>query len=353
MTVQSTLQAIDAKVEKQKPKFKKLDYVLASDLTADATEFADELIEGVAGRMAMVVLYGDSNCGKTFLAIDMACAIARNIDWMGRKTEAGLVVYLGTESPSSVRNRLRVYQKYHGVTVDNFVVVSSPINLFNGAADTSAVINLIQNLEAEFGVKCELVIGDTLARMSAGANENSGEDMTTVLAHLDLIKDRAATSVLLIHHTGKDAAKGMRGWSGLRAAVDTELEVTVNETSGLRAVEITKQRDMGGKGDRIGFRLDTVAMGLSKWGKEQSSCVVVAADAPVKASKAPKLGETQQAVVALLRGAGRNMRIKEIADELEKQGLSGGSVRNAINRLRDVELVEISMGMVHLNGGKS
>jgi hypothetical protein len=330
---------------------KSLEYALADSLDEFSTEFADELIEGLLIRSSMSVIYGDSNSGKTFLAIDIGAAVALQSPWMGRNVEGGMVVYLATESPSSVRNRLRAYQRHYGRTVPHFVIVSSPINLYDGAADTSAVIDLITSLEAEMGVKCEMVIGDTLARMSAGANENSGEDMTVVLKHLDRIKDLAKSAVLLIHHTGKDAAKGMRGWSGLRAAVDTELEVTCNEISGTRTLEITKQRDMGGKGDRIGFRLDSVPMGTSKWGKQQTSCVVVPADAPAKKVKGPKLGETQQAVLALLKGANKNMRQAEIATLLEPQGLSKGTVYNAVRRLQDVQLIEVSAGLVHLIGG--
>jgi Fe2+ or Zn2+ uptake regulation protein len=80
--------------------------------------------------------------------------------------------------------------------------------------------------------------------------------------------------------------------------------------------------------------------------------VVTPSDAPVKAGKAIKLGETQQAVMGLLRGAGKNLRIKEIAEQLAEQDISKTSVYNAVNRLRDVELVEVSGGMVHLIGGK-
>jgi putative DNA primase/helicase len=132
--------------------------------------------------------------------------------------------------------------------------------------------------------------------------------------------------------------------------VDTEIEIS-DSPSG-RCLEITKQRDLSTKGERIGFRLDVVTLGHTKWGEPATSCVVAAADAPVKAAKAIKLGETQQAVMALLRGAGKNLRIKEIAEQLAEQDISKTSVYNAVNRLRDVELLEVSGGMVHLIGGK-
>ena len=327
-----------------------LSVAFADELTDTYTP-PDELVQGVLTSGAGSVIYGDSNSGKTFLAIDMAAAVARGVEWMGRKTEPGLVVYLAAESPASVRARLQAYQRHHGYKVPNFAIVQSPIDLFEGDADTNKVIKLVKMLEAKCRQHVRLIIGDTLARLSAGANENAGQDMGLVVRRFDRIRTECKAHFVLIHHSGKNAANGARGWSGIRAAIDTEIEITDTNTG--KCCEITKQRDLSTKGERIGFRLQTVTLGTTKWGTPATSCVVVSADAPVKVAKAIKLGDTQQAVMALLKGAGRNMRIKEIADELEKQGLSGGSVRNAISRLRDVELVEISMGMAHLNRGKS
>jgi len=68
---------------------------------------------------------------------------------------------------------------------------------------------------------------------------------------------------MLIHHSGKNAAAGARGWSGVRAAVDTEIEVT--DSSSGRCAEITKQRDLSSKGIRIGFRLETITLGLTNY----------------------------------------------------------------------------------------
>lgn len=324
--------------------------VAFADELPDRYEPPDELIEGVLTSGDGSVLYGDSNSGKTFLVIDMAASVSRGVPWMGKRTEPGMVVYLAAESPASVRGRLQAYQKHHGCKVPNFAVVQSPIDLFDGDADTNRVITLVQQLERQRGQKVRLIVGDTLARLSAGANENAGQDMGLVVRRFDRIRTECKAHFLLIHHSGKSAASGARGWSGVRAAVDTEIEIS-DSPSG-RCVEITKQRDLSTKGQRIGFRLDVVTLGHTKWGEPATSCVVAASDAPVKAGKAIKLGETQQAVMALLRGAGKNMRIKEISEQLAEQDISKTSVYNAVNRLRDVELVEVSGGMVHLIGGK-
>jgi hypothetical protein len=296
------------------------------------------------------VIYGDSNSGKTFFVIDMACAVARNVHWFGRKTEPGMVIYLAAESPASVRRRLQAYQKHHGCKVPNFAIVQSPIDLFDGEADTNKVIKLVKMLEHQRNQKARLIVGDTLARLSAGANENAGQDMGLVVRHFDRIRAECKAHFSLVHHSGKAVAAGARGWSGIRAAVDTEIEITDSPAG--KCCEITKQRDLSTKGERIGFKLEVVTLGLTKWGAPATSCVVVPTDAPMKASKAIKLGETQQAVMALLRGAGRNMRISEIAEQLANQDIKKTSVYNSVNRLRDVELVEVSGGVVHLIGGK-
>jgi len=285
---------------------RRLDYVLAQDLDDECESFDDELIEGAVGRGAMVVLYGDSNSGKTFAAIDMGAAVARGVEWLGRPTDSGLVVYLATESPASVQTRLRAYQRHHRLRVPGFVIVRSPVNLYDGTADTEAIINLVHELESEHGTKVALIFGDTLARLVAGANENSGEDMGIVVKNVDAIRNATGAAFVLIHHSGKDAARGARGWSGLRAATDTEIEVTSDETSGTRTAEITKQRDLPGKGDRIGFRLLPVELGVNRWGTPRGSCVVEPTVAPAKAPRAKRLSAAAGAIIEFLtqRGAG-------------------------------------------------
>ncbi|MFC7434324.1 AAA family ATPase [Hydrogenophaga bisanensis] len=274
----------------------------------------DELVEGVLTAGDGSVLYGDSNSGKTFFVIDMAAAVARGVQWMGRNTEPGLVVYLAAESPASVRSRLQAYQRHHGVRVPNFAIVQSPIDLFDGDADTEAVISVVRQLERQRGQKVRLIVGDTLARLSAGANENAGQDMGLVVRRFDRIRSACNAHFLLIHHSGKAAANGARGWSGIRAAVDTEIEVTDSPAG--RCAEITKQRDLSTKGQRIGFRLDTVTLGSTKWGAPATSCVVVPADAPDK-PQGKRLSEVGGAVLEYLRTQPAGKKKREVVEHFQ------------------------------------
>jgi len=328
---------------------RRLDYVLAETLDDAEEQYDDELIEGTLGRGAMAVLYGDSNSGKTFAAIDMGASVARGVDWLGRPTDGGLVVYLATESPASVEMRLKAYQRHNRLRVPGFVIVRSPINLFDGQADTTAVIRLVGEIETEHGIKVALIIGDTLARLVVGANENAGEDMGVVVRNIDAIRASTGAAFLVIHHTGKDAAKGMRGWSGLRAATDTEIEVTVDEATGLRSAEITKQRDLPGKGDRIGFRLVPVRLGVNRWGNERGSCVVEPADAPDKRTRNKRRSEIAGAIEEFLRSHGAGVLKGAVAKHFDGQYVRTSVYRELSKMVESGELIEVA-GMVALPG---
>jgi putative DNA primase/helicase len=308
----------------------------------DTYEPPDELVQGVLTAGDGSVLYGDSNSGKTFFVIDMAAAVARGVDWMDRKTEPGLVVYLAAESPASVRGRLQAYQKHHGVKVPNFAIVQSPIDLFDGDADTNKVIKLVKMLEAQCGQPVRLIIGDTLARLSAGANENAGQDMGLVVRRFDRIRTECKAHFLLIHHSGKAVAAGARGWSGIRAAVDTEIEVTDSPAG--RCCEITKQRDLPTKGDRIGFRLDVVTLGHTKWGAPATSCVVVPSDAPAKQT-GKRMGECDGAVLEFLVAHKIGIRKTEVVKHFEGR-YERGPIYRAIKSLVTAAAVHEAAGMV-------
>ena len=67
-----------------------------------------------------------------------------------------------------------------------------------------------------------LVVIDTLARAMTG-NENAPEDMGRFVAACGRIREACEGHVLIVHHCGKDQARGARGHSSLRAATDVEL----------------------------------------------------------------------------------------------------------------------------------
>ena len=267
-----------------------------------------EIVEGLLTAGSTSMIFGQSNSGKTFLALDLGCAVARGEPWMGRRVNGGLVVYVAAESVGSVRGRLHAYQQHHGIALSNLIVVQHPLNLMSDH-EVEELVENIRKAEEQAGAKCQLIVGDTLARMTVGAKENAVEDMGVVIANSDRIRRATGAHVCLIHHSGKDADKGARGHSSLRAAVDTEIEVAAvldeeGELVGRRA-RVTKQRDLRG-GDEINFDLEVVEIGISQWGCPVTSCVVVGgglapAVAPAKTPPKQAPDEHQKAKGGRLR----------------------------------------------------
>ncbi len=232
------------------------------------------IIKGVLPRADLVVLYGESGAGKSFMALDMAAAIARGEAWRGLRTRRLRVVYVAAEGGGGFRSRLKAYAQQHGIDladVDLGVVHAAPNLLLKPEA-----LELAKAIVEAGGA--DLVILDTWAQVTPGGNENSAEDMGRALAHCKGLTRATGATVVLVHHAGKDTSKGARGWSGLRAAADAELEV-VRSPEG-RLLRVTKQKDGDDQG-AWGFELQTVGVGVDADGDVVESCVVAPAEVPV------------------------------------------------------------------------
>jgi hypothetical protein len=225
------------------------------------------IIRGVLPRAELVVLYGESGSGKSFLALDLCAAVSRGHAWRNdHRTEPGKVVYVCAEGAGGFKIRLRAYARFHEVALTELpAVVADAPNLLE-QADAAALYGAI----VKWG-KVDVIVIDTLSATAPGGNENSGEDMGRVLSHCKLLHRKTGALVVLIHHSGKDATKGARGWSGLRAAADAEIEVTRN--GDFRAATITKMKD-GMDGEQWPFKLKVVPLGTDLEGEEESSCVI-------------------------------------------------------------------------------
>jgi putative DNA primase/helicase len=233
----------------------------------------DELVEGLLTTTGISVVYGDSNSGKTFFALRMAADIAEGAPFFNRRVDGGVVVYLATEGPETVKSRVQAIKHELGYELQRLAIVPVPLNFYNGDGDAADVIELVREIEELKGEKVKLIIGDTMARLIAGANENSGEDIGPVMNRFDQIARETKAGILIIHHNGKDAARGARGWSGIRAHIDTEIEIKSDEN--IRTAEVTKQRELPSRGEEIYFKLNIVEMGIGKFGNTVTTCVAV------------------------------------------------------------------------------
>ena len=234
------------------------------------------LIKGVLPRAELGVLFGASGSGKTFVALDLAFSVARGNAWRDRRTARGRVVIIAAEGAGGIGKRGEAYARYHEFDlrgIDLHVIPAAPNFLDND--DISEVMAEIGNIGP-----VDLVIIDTFAQVTPGANENTSEDIGRALANLKLLYGVTNAMNLVVAHAGKDLSKGVRGWSGLKAAADVQIEVLRHE-NGDREIIIEKMKD-GEDGIRWGFKLEVVEVGIDYDGDIITSCVAVPTELQAK-----------------------------------------------------------------------
>ena len=267
---------------------------------------ASDFVEGLLTEMALSVTYGPSNCGKTFFMSDLALHVATGRPWRGRAIEAGGVIYCALEGSHGISNRVAAWireQGLEGVEIP-FAIIPVAMNLLDPNADRRRLADTIGHAAAEMGVPVKLVVIDTLSRAMAGGNENAPDDMGALVNSADFIREKCKAHIAFIHHSGKDQAQGARGHSLLRAATDTEIEISRADSASPSVAKVTKQREMEIEGT-FGFTLRVVELGANRRGKPVTSCVVEPTDSSAGGSNAckPKLPASAQVALDALSNA--------------------------------------------------
>ncbi|MDB2550152.1 helicase RepA family protein [Porticoccaceae bacterium] len=222
-------------------------------------------IKGVLPTRGVSAIYGPSSSGKSFLAIDLAAAICSGSDWFEKKCKPTSVIYIGLEGSAGIQNRVKAWEVGRNKQLPpNFSVVLADFNLTD-AADIQAIIDQTP--------KASVLIIDTLNRATPGRDENSSSDMGLTLAAAKCLEQAIEGLVVLIHHTGKDQAKGLRGHSSLYAALDSAIAVTKNDKSNTKTWSLAKSKD---EVDQVnfGFRLQPHVIGKDEDGGDETSCTI-------------------------------------------------------------------------------
>jgi len=244
------------------------------------------MVKGWLDRNCLSMLYGPSNAGKTFVALDIAMHIAACKPWRGLRVNGGPVLYIAAEGGAGIRNRLSAIKR------DRPEMESVPFTLLpivldlHGQGDALAICEVMPD-EAP-----ALVVVDTLARSMGQGDENTAKDAAMFVRNCDLIREVTGAHVMVIHHTGKDEERGARGSSALRAAVDNEIQVTADWE-----IISRKQRDQEAP-ESLHFKLRSVCLGVDEDGVPVTSAVVDAAEPP-KPERKPLTGTNEIAMQAL------------------------------------------------------
>lgn len=250
---------------------KTFNLLYADDITPslESTDFVEDFL----CEDQFSVVYGESNCGKTFFMLDLAMHVALGIKWRDKEVKQGGVVYAALEGGSGTRNRIVAFKKRHAIAQPiPLAVIPSNINFLDPEGDITTLVNSIKGAQERLG-DVRLIVIDTLARAISGGDENSSVDMGKLVVNADYIRSVTGAHIAFVHHSGKDTARGARGHSSLRAAVDTEIEISRFDEKSPSKIKVVKQREME-MIDEMAFSLERVVLGVNQRGKEITSCVV-------------------------------------------------------------------------------
>lgn len=237
------------------------------------------LIEGVIPKKAFVALYAPPASFKSFVALDIAECIATGREFLTKTVKhQGAVLYIAGEGHGGIGARIKAMKKHHSTPAGAPVFfLRKQINLRSSATDIQDLIQAVDDIQATHDINFELVVIDTLARAFGGGNENASEDMGAFITAAGAIQGRYNCALLVVHHAGKDATKGLRGHSSLLGAVDTELEIIRIEDAPKGILHISKQKD-GEDGQRYGFQMITVELSTTLLGFDTVSSLAVEVD---------------------------------------------------------------------------
>lgn len=237
----------------------------------------DYLIKGLISPGDLSVWYGPPACGKTFLTMHLAYAIAQGREIFSRRVKQAPVLYIGLEGENGVFDRAKALEETFGETT-NFCFTVEGIDLLSPDGQNADDINAIVAAVETTGAK--LVIIDTLNRALGGADENDSRGMGGAIKACKDIIARTGCHLAVVHHSGKAGTdNGPRGHSSLEGAADVVVAITGDD---IRTATTRKVKD--GEVTSMSFSLNTVELGIDDDGDTITSCAVEETETPAAVS---------------------------------------------------------------------
>lgn len=293
----------------------------------------DPLLEGVLYAGEISVVYGAYGSRKTMAMMDVFFHIAAGLPWHGGiPTEQGGAVWVAAEGGSGVYPRLDALIAHYNL--GRWVpmgVLERPVNMLSGPKDTLELIKSLRQKQERWGQPIRIVAIDTISAVAPGSDEGIA-DMGIVINHVRAIRQAMGKDLhlMLVHHPGKDASRGMRGTYALPADVDTTILVKKDsKTAG--TVHLLKQRN--GEDDRELLRFEAKVIELERddRGRRVTGQVIVPrvtigeAEIEARLAAGPK-GGTSRSTIYRQKKRQREQAASETASETGETSETGKSL---------------------------
>jgi hypothetical protein len=184
------------------------------------------LVEGLWMREAVGIIGGEPKCGKSFLALDLAVAVAAGIPCLRHfpARQCGpVLLYAAEDAAPIVRQRLEgiAYAAGADFPALDVHVITTPVLRLDRSEHCKALRATVAVLRPK------LLVLDPFVRLHA-IDENAAGEVAPLLGFLRSLQRELHTAVALVHHARKGAAherggQALRGSSELHAWGDSNL----------------------------------------------------------------------------------------------------------------------------------
>lgn len=208
------------------------------------------LIEDYVQEGALHLDYGESGCGKTFVALDQALSIACEEihNWHGMKIRHAPVIYLAGEGSKGLIKRCALWIQERNINPQlvKFGVIEEAFKLDDNSDVTTSIQNTIGNIKFYMQkMKCTapaLIIIDTLHRYMNG-DENKAVDVSKFITACTILMQEFGCAIKIIHHVGNAGENKSRPRGSSSLTADFDITTLYQKTNSTISVDQTKNKD--------------------------------------------------------------------------------------------------------------
>jgi RecA-family ATPase len=258
------------------------------------------LIDELWGDEAVGIVGGEPKCCKSFLALDMAVAVAGGVPCLRRFAAAQpgrVLLYAAEDALHIVRQRLAGIAAAAGRALADLDihVITAPSVRLDVERDRDALAETVAALEPR------LLVLDPFVRLHR-IDENLSGEVAPLLAYLRELQRRHHLAVVLVHHARKGGAKmragqALRGSSEFHAWGDSNLYLRRHGDQLTLSVEHRAAASIAAVSLQLAIDGDVVALATTERHLVEPALPIAATPATV-ATAAPTLGQKIEAHLA-------------------------------------------------------
>jgi hypothetical protein len=241
------------------------------------------LVQRILPTKGLTIIGGQAKAGKTFVAINLAVALAAALTFLGYHVREQVgVYYISAEGFGGIAKRVAAAKMAAGLEKPIPLTWANHIpNLQTENAIKTLIAEIHdenKHMQQQFGVRLGVVILDTVAASFTMQDENSNAEVNKICGIMHRIGNETGTLVTAVHHYGKAADSGLRGASAWEGAADVIISAlaNINPNTGEvkdRRLALAKTRDYE-PGPIAPYSLKVVKLGVDKYNDDITTCIV-------------------------------------------------------------------------------